>query len=244
MLVVTIPLHAPVAVVVHINNNLSCFQAWTQQHCHWQRLASSLHSQAQSPASGLCPQSNLGNVPSMTLPLCYRADIFRPLSYQVPPFSFHPYNSTTLFLYPTKLIPFIFLYFPLFHMSQNKTKQHSFCNSMVVHSQCCHWRTLVNLDDPPRTPHTNSGASSSLHSHGGVPGVPGEISKLNRRHPSSSARGTEILRVQLSPSKEPLHQGSMSHAERSSLLSSTLVSNSLLTSLRFKKTSCLPAEET
>src|ERR1700753_2112423 len=104
-------------------------------------------------------------------------------------------------------------------------------------------RPFADPVDPPDTPHANSGASSSPHSHDGLSDGRGPR-EPRRQSPSSSDRGTDILRVQPSPSKEPLHRFSMIRAEMYSLLSRTLASNSLLTSLGFKKTSCLPAEET
>ena len=104
-------------------------------------------------------------------------------------------------------------------------------------------RTLADPDDSPAAPQENSRASSSPHSHDGLSDGPGS-KEPRRRSPSSSDRGTDISRVQLSPSEEPLQRFSMSRAERSILPSRTLASNSLLTSLGFKKTSRLPAEET
>ena len=104
-------------------------------------------------------------------------------------------------------------------------------------------RPVVDSLDPLDAPHTNSGASSSPHSHDGLSDGPGP-KEPRRRSPSSSDRGTDISRVQLSPRKAPLHRFSMRRAERSTLPSRTLASSSLLTSLGFKKTSRLPAEET
>ena len=104
-------------------------------------------------------------------------------------------------------------------------------------------RTLADSVDLPDALHMNSGASSSPHSHDGLSDGPGP-KEPRRRSPSSSDRGTDISRVQPSPRKAPLHRFSMSRAERSILPSRTLASNSLLTSLEFKKTSRLPAEET
>ena len=193
----------------------------------------------------------LEHPPHQIIALCYRAHIFCPLSHRVPPFSlFLYYNFTTvsLFLYPRQTHSINSLYFPLSHESRIRQNGPwpSFNNSMMVHAYCyCYcWRTLADLDDPPRTPHTNSGALSSLHSYCGLPGPSSKVSEDKIRLPLSSNSGTEISSVQLSPSKAPLHRCSMSHTERSSLLSRTLTSNSLLTSLGFKKTSHLLAEET
>ena len=52
----------------------------------------------------------------------------------------------------------------------------------------------------------NSGASSSLHSHAGLPGPSDEISEDNIWSPLLSDRGTEISSVQLSPSEHLLHR--------------------------------------
>ena len=166
---------------------------------------------------------------------------------QVPPFLFtisRPY----LYSYtPTPIPSFPSFIFP-FHTSQEQEE-----TAHGLHLTIHYWymrigivivrRTLVDSDDPPDAPHTNSGASSSPHSHDGLSDGPGP-KEPRRRSPSSSDRGTDISRVQPSPSKEPLQRFSMSRAERSTLLSRTLASNSLLTSLGFKKTSRLPAEET
>ena len=152
-----------------------------------------------------------------------------------------------LFLYPQQTVHSFPLILPFSHESRTRRNgpQPSFDNSILVHAYWywyC-WRTLADLDDPPRTPHTNSGASSSPHSHDGLCNGPGS-KEPRRRSPSSSNRGTDTSSVQLSPSEELLHRFLMSCAERSPLLSRTLASNNLLTSFGFKKTSHLPAEET
>ena len=165
-------------------------------------------------------------------------------------FSFHSYDFTTLslFLYPRQTRSFFSLYFPLSHKSRTRRNslRPSFNDSVMVHAYCyCYcWRTLVDLNDLPRTHHMNSGALTSLHSHWGLPGPSDKVSKDKRQLPSSSDRGTEISSVQPSPSKAPLQRCLINHAERSPLLSRTLTSNNLLTSLGFKKTSRLLAEET
>ena len=164
--------------------------------------------------------------------------------------SLDPYDFTTLslFLYPNNHLFTPFLFISPFHTSQEQDEMaHGLL--LTIH----YWymrigiaiveRPFTDPVDPPDTPHTNSGASSFPHSHDGLSNGPGPKEE-RRRSPSSSDRGTNISRVQPSPSKEPLQQFSMSRAERSSLLSRTLASNSLLTLLRFKKTSCLPAKET
>src|ERR1700753_1061802 len=156
--------------------------------------------------------------------------------------------TLSLFLYPRQTIhSFPFYFFP-FHTSQEQDEMaHGlrFNDSLLVHAYwyCYCWRTLANLDDLPRTPHMNSGVLSSPHSHVGLCDGPGS-KEQRRRSPSSSDRGTDTSSVQPSPSKEPLPRSPMSRAERSSLPSRTLASNNLLTLLRFKKTSRLPAEET
>ena len=144
-------------------------------------------------------------------------------------------------------MPFISLISPL-HTSQEQNKNGpwpSFNDSIMVHVYCyCYcWRTPVDLDDLPRSPHMNSGASSSLHSHVGLSGPSDEISEDKIWLPSSSNSSTEISSVQPSPREAPFHQCLMSCAERSPL-PRTLASDSLLNSLGFKKTSHLPAEET
>ena len=144
-------------------------------------------------------------------------------------------------------IPFLLFFFP-FHTSQEQDEMaHGLL--LTIH----YWymrigmaivrRTPANAVNLPDAPYTNSGASSSPHSHDGLSDGPGP-KEQRRRSPSSSDRGTDISRVQPSPNKDPLHRFSMSRAERSILPSRTLASNSLLTSLGFKKTSRLPAEET
>ena len=164
--------------------------------------------------------------------------------------SFNPYDFTTLplFRYPNNhsLIPFSF--YPSFHTSQEQDKM---AHGLLLTIHYWYMRIgiaivgepLADPDDPPAAPQENSGASSSPHSHDGLSDGPGP-KEPRRRSPSSSDRGTDISRVQPSPRKAPLHRFSMSRAERSILLSRTLASNSLLTSLGFKKTSRLPAEET
>ena len=164
-------------------------------------------------------------------------------------FSLRFYDLTTLFLflYPNDhsfvFFPFIFP----FHMSQGQDEMaHGLL--LTIH----YWymrigiaiveRPFADPVNPPDAPHTNSGASSSPHSHDGLSDGPGP-KEQRRRSPSSSDKGTDISRVQPSPSKAPFHRFSMSRAERSTLPSRTLASNSLLTSLGFKKTSRLPAED-
>ena len=174
---------------------------------------------------------------------CYRAQVSRTLSTPSP--SFFLYDFTTLSYTPV-IIHSFFFHFPLFTRVKNKTKwptafiQRSATGTCVLVLLLL--RTLADSVDPPDV-HTNSGASSSPHSHDGLSDGPGP-KEPRSRSPSSSDRGTDISRVQPSPNKEPLQRFSMSRAERSTLLSRTLASNNLLTSLGFKKTSRLPAEET
>ena len=89
---------------------------------------------------------------------CYRAHVFRPLfSLQSP--SFHPYDFTTLLssLYPNKPVHSFSFILP-FHTSQDQDKM-----AHGLHLTIRYWymrigiaivrRTLVNLDNPPRTHH-------------------------------------------------------------------------------------------
>ena len=167
--------------------------------------------------------------------------------FQVPPLTLTISRPYLYFYTPTTIRSLLFFYLPFHNRVKNKTKwptafiQQSATGTCVLVLLLL--ETLADPDDPVDAPHENSGASSSLHSHNGLSDGPGP-KEPRRRSPSSSDRGTDISRVQPSPSKEPLQRFSMSHAERSPLLSRTLASNSLLTSLGFKKTSRLLAEET
>ena len=151
------------------------------------------------------------------------------------------------FLYPATIHSLLFFYLP-FHTSQ---EQDEMAHGLLLMIRYWYMRIGIAIVekpfadsvDPPDAPHENSGALSSPHSHDGLSDGPGP-KEPRRRSPSSSDRGIVISRVQPSPRKTPLHRFSMSRAERSTLPSRTLASNSLLTSLGFRKTSRLPAEET
>ena len=174
----------------------------------------------------------------MVLPCVIALTFFALFSFprfQAPPLN--PYDFTILSLFPIpnnhSSVPFSFI--SLFHTSQEQDEMaHSLL--LTIH----YWymrigiaivrRSFADPVDPPDAPHTNSGTSSSPHSHDGLSDGPGP-KEPRRRSPSLSNRGTDISRVQPSPSKEPLQRFSMSRAERSTLLSRTLASNNLLTSL-------------
>ena len=146
--------------------------------------------------------------------------------FQVPPFSLtisYDFTTLSLFLYPVTIHSLLFLLFSPFHTSQEQDETaHGLL--LTIH----YWymrigiaivrRTFADSVDPPDAPHTNSGASSSPHSHDGLSDGPGPKEERSRS-PSSFDRGTDISRVQPSPSEEPLQRFSMSRAERSTLLS-------------------------
>ena len=144
---------------------------------------------------------------------CYRAHFFALFSHsflsQVPPFSLYDFTTLSLFLYLNNRSSIPFLLSPPSPSHESRTRQMAHGLLLTIH----YWymrigiaiveRPFADPVDPPDAPHTNSGASSSPHSHDGLSDGPGP-KEPRRQSPSSSDRGTDISRVQPSPSKEPL----------------------------------------
>ena len=160
---------------------------------------------------------------------CYRAHVFRTLLTSKPLLFLLRLHDLILIPIPQRPSIHSFSFISPFHTSQ---EQDEMAHGLLLTIRYWYMRIGIGIVersfadpvDPPDAPHTNSGASSSPHSHNGLSDGPGPKEE-RRRSPSSSDKGTDISRVQPSPSKDPLHRFSMSRAERSTLLSRTLASS-------------------